>query len=63
MRLLPYMPFIVPELAIGWVPMDDLTISGFRVDYRQLGASYVNRIPALRSLDELEFGSPVVLLT
>lgn len=45
------------------VPMDDLIISGFRVDWGRLGASYVNRIPALRSLDELEFGSSVVLLT
>ena len=41
MRLLPYIPFIVPELAIGRVPMDDLTrrAADLRERERQIDAA------------------------
>lgn len=43
--------------------MENLIIAGLRIDHDVLSDSYVEWIPALRSLDELEFGSPVVFLT
>ncbi|MUH60301.1 AAA family ATPase [Bifidobacterium canis] len=43
--------------------MNELIISGLRIDWDLLADSYVSRIPALRSVDELEFSSNVTFFT
>ena len=42
--------------------MDDLIVSGLRIDWNMLTDSYVSRIPSLRSIDELEFHKNVTFL-
>jgi len=42
--------------------MDDLIVSGLRIDWNMLTDSYVSRIPSLRSIDELEFHKNVIFL-
>ena len=42
--------------------MDDLSVSGLRIDWNMLTDSYVSRIPSLRSIDELEFHKNVTFL-
>ena len=42
--------------------MDDLIVSGLRIDWSMLADSYASRIPSLRSLDELGFRKNVTFL-
>ena len=42
--------------------MDDLIVSGLRIDWNMLTDSYVSRIPSLRSIDELRFHKNVTFL-
>ena len=42
--------------------MDDLIVSGLRIDWNMLTDSYLSRIPSLRSIDELEFHKNVIFL-
>ncbi len=42
--------------------MDDLIVSGLRIDWSMLADSYASRIPSLRSLDELGFQRNVTFL-
>lgn len=42
--------------------MDDLIVSGLRIDWSMLADSYASRIPSLRSLDELGFHKNVTFL-